>query len=229
MVTRTCLNCGKTFQVPYPSSKRVNCSEKCRIARLRRPDRKKRADTGTRKSKWVKRKCPECAATFEVPPWRVRHAEKRSGRIFCSTGCNEAHWRNGRMMGEARNRVGRAPVKRTAKLKRKAPGKRRQPGARYVGTHGYIHIYVPPDERPPGAPRQRSEFPEHRIVMAKLLGRHLERHETVHHKNGIKTDNRPENLELWTGKHCRGVRVSDQLAWAREIIAKYGPVEDKIT
>ena len=63
---------------------------------------------------------------------------------------------------------------------------------------------------------------QHRLVMEQLLRRPLLATETVHHKNGNRSDNRPDNLELWTTRHCGGGRVSDQVEWARGILAQYG-------
>lgn len=97
------------------------------------------------------------------------------------------------------------------------------PEARYVPKghttkKGYRLVYAPDH---PMAGRNGHVL-EHRLVMAEHLGRPLRKDEEVHHRHGVRSDNRIENLELWVVAQPAGQRASDLVEWARQIEERFG-------
>lgn len=108
------------------------------------------------------------------------------------------HWQVAAMLGVSRNTVERRCREWNLKTQRTGPrggaGHPEWKGGRNIDKDGYVLIYTPEH---PGRRTHTRYVLEHRLVMEKMLGRTLRKAEVVHHKNGNKQDNRPENLMLF--------------------------------
>lgn len=134
-------------------------------------------------------------------PCKVVDCQIKANKIgYC--GLHYQRWKNGTDLELPRQVT-----------KRKKEGPRRANGTGCILSTGYVKIVTAANG---------SQF-EHRAIMAQYLGRELLPHETVHHINGIKHDNRLENLELWSSRQPGGQRVVDKIAWAKEILSLYDP------
>lgn len=124
-------------------------------------------------------RCERCNEEFVVNPYHRKRAR------FCSKSC------------AAKHRIESDGPRRGKSAARWNGGRSRTP-------EGYVLVWAP--DHPSVRGTKRKYVREHRLVMEKMLGRRLERHEHVHHVNGVRDDNRPENLELWGRPHPHGVK-----------------------
>lgn len=113
------------------------------------------------------------------------------------------HWNRGRKHTEEHKRAAARPMELNGRWK----------GGRAVDSDGYVLIKRPdhPNANNNGYVR------EHRLVIEAAVGRYLEAHEEVHHVNGLKHDNRPDNLILFEnhGAHQRHERTGKKFPRAK--------------
>lgn len=220
-----CAGCGKVL-LRYPSDMvrhttgRVFCSTECRNK------------VGSKPRRGEERTCerPGCGNTFYDRP---------SGkRRFCSPECRDYGGRVERLMftcehcgvefavvpGTARYNGNRFCSREHYKASRRAAAY----GRRKVNQDGYAMVFLP------GHPNAHATgwVMEHRAVMAEILGRPLLPEENPHHKVGGvegRSDNRPENLELWVTSQPSGHRAEDLAEYGRVLLGRYGTEAEQVT
>lgn len=210
---KTCVTCEKIFQPNNP--RRIYCSDKCRRGKgvcevcgvsflLKGNTTGKYCSAAC----WYRaydaqneKQCPVCGKAFSG------HSMQKTCSYTCGNTLKRTAKRNtncaqcGKELRKNCHPRARFCSRRCGLMERDRRGQlHAKEGTRAPGGSGYFVVKV-----------GKRWVLEHRHIMEKKLGRSLEPHERVHHKNGNRADNRPQNLELWKvkKKDPAGVRAAD--------------------
>lgn len=227
-----CERCVRDFRTPSPSQR--FCSRSC-AAKQPRPNRRRRivdlkdCPCGTRfvasapRVRFCSRTCvtkfggqtraricPHCSEGYETRApiqvycsVRCRHAARVARTVRRCELCGSEY----RGVDSRRKFCTPACAYEDARRYRAAASPNWKGGRTLTSPkNGYVRV------RCAGHPRTNPSNPyvlEHILIMEQQLGRYLAPNERIHHKNGRRDDNRPDNLELWKMKDPPGVRSSD--------------------
>jgi hypothetical protein len=173
------------------------------------------------------KRCRECRTRKPLADFSKSLQTKDGYRTYCRPcmGIKNKRWKLKHAKpcldcGELTSRVGSIRCRTCNNKAKSGANHYAYKGGSSTTPSGYVYLSGHHDH--PNA-NGVGQIAEHVLVMSRKIGRPLIKGENVHHKNGNRADNRPENLELWSRVQPAGQRVEDKVAWAIEILQTYRP------